>query len=80
MSLYLASYLFVCFFSKFIQDKYGYDKLKSAYLAGAVYDVSMGLAPVLGYLVVSTPSPLQELLHFIRMCRKFQKKNELVWK
>ena len=42
------------FFSKFIQDKYGYDKQKSAYLAGAVYDVSMVVAPFLGRVIVST--------------------------
>ncbi len=40
-------------FSKFIQDKYGYDKMKSAYLAGAVYDVSMVLSPFLGGIIVS---------------------------
>lgn len=40
-------------FSKFIQDKYEFDKKTSAYLAGAVYDASMVLSPFLGFVIVS---------------------------
>ena len=49
----LIQVIYILHFSKFIQDKYGYDKQKSAYLAGAVYDVSMIVSPFLGRLIVS---------------------------
>ena len=37
----------------FIQDKYGFDKKSSSYMAGAVYDVSMLISPFLGIFIVS---------------------------
>ena len=40
--------------SKFIHMKYHLDKKVSAYIAGAVYDVSMVLSPFLGGIIVST--------------------------
>lgn len=39
-------------YSKFIQDKYEYPKSTSAYMAGAVYDVSMIISPFLGGIIV----------------------------
>ena len=42
--------LFIC--SKFIQDKYKYDKQKASYIAGSVYDISMILSPFLGGIIV----------------------------
>jgi hypothetical protein len=41
------------FCSKFIQKKYKMDPDDSAYIAGAVYDVSMVLSPFLGGIIVS---------------------------
>ena len=45
------------FFSQFINDKYGkryhLTQTTSAYIAGAVYDVSMLISPFLGALIVS---------------------------
>lgn len=43
----------VCY-SKFIHLKYHMDPKVSAYIAGAVYDVSMVLSPFLGGIIVST--------------------------
>jgi len=40
-------------FSKFINKKYGIGDTHSAYISGAVYDVSMVLSPFLGGLIVS---------------------------
>ncbi|KAK2144451.1 hypothetical protein LSH36_756g02040 [Paralvinella palmiformis] len=48
---YNGVFPFVADASKFIQDKYGYSKQTSSYLAGALYDVSMVLSPFLGFVV-----------------------------
>ena len=52
--------LFLCD-SKFIHMKYHLDKKVSAYIAGAVYDVSMVLSPFLGGIIVSTIPKEREL-------------------
>ena len=36
-----------------MQEKYGYNKERAAYIAGAVYDVSMVLSPGMGFVIVS---------------------------
>ena len=46
----LSYVFFIC--SKFIQDKYKYDKQKASYIAGSVYDISMILSPFLGGIIV----------------------------
>lgn len=48
----------VCY-SKFIHLKYHMDPKVSAYIAGAVYDVSMVLSPFLGGIIVSTICNIQ---------------------
>ena len=40
--------------SDFIQETYHYDKKYSAYIAGAVYDVSMIFSPAMGIVIVSS--------------------------
>ncbi|XP_064605345.1 LOW QUALITY PROTEIN: major facilitator superfamily domain-containing protein 1-like [Liolophura sinensis] len=51
MFFYNGVFPFVADASKFIQDKYEFDKKTSAYLAGAVYDASMVLSPFLGFVI-----------------------------
>ncbi|CAH1785915.1 unnamed protein product [Owenia fusiformis] len=51
MFFYNGVFPFVADASKFIHDKYKYDPKVSAYLAGAVYDVSMVLSPFLGGII-----------------------------
>lgn len=48
MFFYSGVFPFVADASKFIGDKYGFDDNTSAYIAGAVYDVSLLLSPFLG--------------------------------
>lgn len=51
MFFYNGVFPFVADASKFIQDKYKYSSTDSAYMAGAVYDVSMLLSPFLGGVI-----------------------------
>ncbi|ESP05560.1 hypothetical protein LOTGIDRAFT_208557 [Lottia gigantea] len=51
MFFYNGVFPFVADASKFIKDKYNLSKTTSAYLAGAVYDVSMIVSPFLGGLI-----------------------------
>lgn len=51
MFFYNGIFPFVADASKFIQDKYHYPETTSAYMAGAVYDVSMVLSPFLGGVI-----------------------------
>ncbi|XP_050401661.2 major facilitator superfamily domain-containing protein 1 [Patella vulgata] len=51
MFFYNGVFPFVADASKFIKDKYDLPKTTSAYLAGAVYDVSMVVSPFLGGLI-----------------------------
>lgn len=51
MFFYNGVFPFVADASKFIQNKYGYEKATSAYMAGAVYDVSMIISPFLGGVI-----------------------------
>ncbi|ELU06449.1 hypothetical protein CAPTEDRAFT_21878 [Capitella teleta] len=51
MFFYNGVFPFVADASKFIQDKYHYDSKTSAYMAGAVYDISMVLSPFLGFII-----------------------------
>lgn len=41
-------------FSKFIQDKYGYNRVTSSYINGAVYDVSIIVCLSTGLVLVKT--------------------------
>ncbi|GIY48307.1 major facilitator superfamily domain-containing protein 1 [Caerostris extrusa] len=52
MFFYNGIFPFVADASKFISDKYHYDDNVSAYMAGAVYDVSLILSPFLGFIDV----------------------------
>ncbi|XP_054707597.1 major facilitator superfamily domain-containing protein 1-like [Uloborus diversus] len=51
MFFYNGVFPFVADASKFIKDKYHYDDNTAAYMAGAVYDVSLILSPFLGGLI-----------------------------
>uniref|UniRef100_T1ITK3 Lysosomal dipeptide transporter MFSD1 n=1 Tax=Strigamia maritima TaxID=126957 RepID=T1ITK3_STRMM len=51
MFFYNGIFPFVSDASKFVQDKYGYDKTKASYITGGVYDVSMVLSPFLGGII-----------------------------
>ncbi|CAL1263240.1 unnamed protein product [Larinioides sclopetarius] len=51
MFFYNGVFPFVADASKFISDKYHYNDIISAYMAGAVYDVSLLLSPFLGGLI-----------------------------
>lgn len=51
MFFYNGIFPFVADASKFIQDKYHFDKDVSSYMAGAVYDVSMVISPFLGFII-----------------------------
>jgi len=51
MFFYNGVFPFVADASKFIEDKYGYSKKTSSYMAGSVYDVSMVLSPFLGAII-----------------------------
>ncbi|XP_070563686.1 lysosomal dipeptide transporter MFSD1-like [Ptychodera flava] len=51
MFFYNGVFPFVADASKFIQNKYGYDPTTSSYMAGSVYDVSLGLSWILGLTI-----------------------------
>eukprot|EP00795_Rhopilema_esculentum_P015295 gene15295-6509_t len=51
MFFYNGVFPFVADASDFMQEKYGYNKERAAYIAGAVYDVSMVLSPGMGFVI-----------------------------
>lgn len=51
MFFYNGVFPFVADSTKFIQNKYGFDKQTAGYISGSVYDVSMVLSPFLGGVI-----------------------------
>ena len=51
MLFYNTVFPFVADASQFVQEKYHFDKKKSSYIAGSVYDISLLLTPLLGLSV-----------------------------